>query len=205
MPEGFQSKREVRTVPFIRLIIAAFNRWMKFQNTNIRNGKMMSADKENLHSLSDDEVKRLKNEATNEVGQVLNQLEKDYPGITDGAAAMVGSGVGAAGSLAALSALGVPGLSAAGITSGLAAAGALVGGGMVAGIGVLAAPIAILGIGGYAIAKKRRSAKLAAALAQAIGKLYNVQNRLMANAEYFKEEIAGIKATIDLLTLKKPA
>ena len=165
----------------------------------------MRADKENLHSLSDDEVKRLKNESTNEVGQVLNQLEKDNPGITEGATAILGAGSGAAGSLAALSALGVPGLSAAGITSGLAAAGALVGGGMVAGMGVLAAPITILGIGGYAIAKKRRSAKLAAALAQAIGKLYNVQNRLMANAEYFKEEIAGIKATIDLLTKKKPA
>ena len=40
---------------------------------------------------------------------------------------------------------GLFGLSAAGITSGLAAAGALVGGGMVAGIAVLAAPAVILG------------------------------------------------------------
>lgn len=165
----------------------------------------MSTDKENLGGMSDDDLQRVKKEATNEVSQVLNRLEKDYPGITEGAAALVGSGVGAAGSLAALSALGVPGLSAAGITSGLAAAGSLVGGGMLAGIGVLAVPIAVLGIGGYAIAKKRKNAKLAAALAQAIGKLYDVQNRLMANAEYFKEEIAGIKATIDLLMKKKPA
>lgn len=165
----------------------------------------MAADKEDLHGLSNEKLQRLKKEATEQVGQVLAQLENDYPGITDGAAALVGSGVGAAGSLAALSALGVPGLSAVGISTGLAAAGSLVGGGMVAGIGVLAAPVAILGIGAYAFVKKRRSAKLAAALAQAIGKLYDIQSRLIANAEYFKEEIAGIKATIDLLTKKKPA
>ena len=50
------------------------------------------------------------------------------------------------GSFAALYGLGsVVGLSAAGITSGLAAAGSIVGGGMVAGVFVLAAPVAVLG------------------------------------------------------------
>jgi hypothetical protein len=99
----------------------------------------------------------------------------------------------------------VVGLSASGITSELAAAGALVGGGMVAGIGVLAAPVAILGVAGYAIAKKRKSAKVAAALGQAISKLYDIQSHLITNAEYFKEEIAGIKVAIDMLTKKKVA
>jgi hypothetical protein len=75
---------------------------------------------------------------------------------------------------------------------------------MVAGIGVLAAPVALLAVGGYAIAKKRKNAKLAQALGEAIGKLYAIQDRLMKNAEYFKEEIAGIKAAIDLLNRKKP-
>ena len=83
----------------------------------------------------------------------------------------------------------------------LATAGSIVGGGMVAGIGVLAAPAAVLGIGGYAIVK-HKNAKLTAALSQAIQKLYEVQERLMSNAEYFKAEIAGIKATIDMLTKK---
>jgi hypothetical protein len=76
---------------------------------------------------------------------------------------------------------------------------------MVAGIAVLAAPVAVLGIGGYAIVKhKKKNAKLTAALSQAIQKLYEVQERLMSNAEYFKAEIAGIKATIDMLTKKAP-
>lgn len=162
-------------------------------------------NKDDFSKLSNEDVQRLKKEATAEVSDVLRQLENDYPGLTEGAAALVGSATGAAASLTALSTLGVSGLSAAGITSGLATAGAIVGGGMVAGIGVLAAPVAILGIGGYAIAKKYRNAKLAAALAQAIGKLYAVQTRLLENAEYFKEEIAGIKATIDLLMKKKQA
>ena len=45
----------------------------------------------------------------------------------------------------------VAGLSAAGITSGLAAAGSLVGGGMAAGVAVLAAPAVVLGGTGVAI------------------------------------------------------
>lgn len=150
------------------------------------------------------EIERIKNQATREVKMVLDELENDYPGITEGMATALASGVGAAGSLAALYGLGVTGLSAAGITSGLAAAGSLVGGGMVAGIGVLAAPIAVLGIGAYAVVKKRKNARLAASLGVAIKKLYEIQERLMQNAEYFKEEIAGIKAAIDLLAKKKP-
>lgn len=152
-----------------------------------------------------EELKQMGTKATQEVKDILDRLEKDYPGITEGMATALGTSVGAAGSLAALYALGTTGLSAAGITSGLATAGALVGGGMVAGIGVLAAPIAILGIGGYAIAKRRKNAKLAAALATAIQKLYEIQERLTKNAEYFKEEIAGIKTVIAVLMKKQPS
>lgn len=158
-----------------------------------------------MATLNNNEIERMKQEANNEVSKVLKQLENDYPGITEGLASALGAGVGAAGSLAALSTLGVSGLSAAGITSGLATAGGIIGGGMVAGIGVLAAPIAILGIGGYWLAKKKKNAKLTAALGTSISKLYDIQSRLIQNAEYFKEEIAGIKVTIDMLTKKKPA
>jgi len=154
--------------------------------------------------IDQEQIGFMKEQATSEVKEVLDKLENDYPGLTEGMATALGSGVGAAGSLAALYGLGVTGLSAAGITSGLAVAGSLVGGGMVAGIGVLAAPIALLGVGAYAIAKKWKNTRLAAALGTAIRKLYEIQERLMRNAEYFKEEIAGIKAAIDLLAKKKP-
>lgn len=156
-------------------------------------------------ALNDNEVKAMKDEAETEVKSVLNQLEKDYPGVTEGLATALGAGLGGAGSLAALSSLGYAGLSAAGITSGLATAGSIVGGGMVAGIGVLAAPVAVLGVVGYAIAKRHKNAKLAAALGQAISRLYDIQSRLIENAEYFKEEIAGIKAVIETLNRKKAA
>jgi hypothetical protein len=158
-----------------------------------------------MSSMDQADINRTKQEATQEVKRVLDQLENDYPGVTEGMATALGSTTGAAGSLAALYFLGSTGLSAVGITSGLATAGALVGGGMVAGIGVLAAPIALLGVGGYALMKKRKNAQLAAALGQAIKKLYDIQERLVRNAEFFKEEIAGVKAAIDMLTRKKPA
>lgn len=157
-----------------------------------------------MQNFDHEEIELIKIQATNEVKEVLDELENDYPGITEGMATAIGSGLGAAGSFAALYGLGsVTGLSAAGITSGLATAGSVVGGGMLAGIGVLAAPIVILGVGAYAISKKKKNAKLATALGGAIKKLYEIQERLLQNAEFFKEEIAGINAAIDLLTKKK--
>ncbi len=75
-------------------------------------------------------------------------------------AGAVGMGAGGAVSFAALFFGGVTGLSAAGITSGLAAAGALVGGGMTAGLAVLAAPVAILGAAGVGIASHAKNKKL---------------------------------------------
>ncbi|NCF08686.1 hypothetical protein DK872_25920 [Kosakonia sp. MH5] len=157
-----------------------------------------------MDATESEELEKIRQKAMNEVKGALQALENKFPGITEGVAALAGSGVGAAASFGALYTLGTTGVSAAGITSGLATAGSIVGGGMVAGIGVLAAPVAILGIGGYAVFKHRKNAKLTAALSQAIQKLYDVQERLMSNAEYFKAEIAGIKATIDMLSKKAP-
>ena len=74
--------------------------------------------------------------------------------------AALGAGAGGAASFAALWGLGTTGLSAAGITSALAAAGSLVGGGMVAGIAVLATPAVILATVGYAIFSRMREKKL---------------------------------------------
>ncbi|MCI9229774.1 MAG: hypothetical protein HFH96_01440 [Lachnospiraceae bacterium] len=73
----------------------------------------------------------------------------------------LGAGIGGIGSFAALYGLGsVVGLSAAGITSGLAAAGSLVGGGMVAGVFVLAAPVAVLAAGGVGLASHLKNKQL---------------------------------------------
>ncbi len=89
---------------------------------------------------------------------------KDSP-ISEVLASALGAGVGAGIGFAALYFGGsVVGLSAAGITSGLAAAGSLIGGGMVAGIAVLAAPAVILSGAGIATAtylkyKRLREAK----------------------------------------------
>ena len=73
----------------------------------------------------------------------------------------LGAGIGGVGSFAALYGLGsVVGLSAAGITSGLAAAGSIVGGGMVAGVFVLAAPVAVLAAGGVGLASHLKNKQL---------------------------------------------
>ena len=75
--------------------------------------------------------------------------------------AAIGAGIGGVGSFAALYGLGsVVGFSAAGITSGLAAAGSIVGGGMVAGVFVLAAPVAALAAGGVGLASHFKNKQL---------------------------------------------
>ena len=139
----------------------------------------------------------------NEIKSIMEQMENDAPGVSEGLGTLVGAAAGGAVSLAALSGLGVAGLSAAGITSGLATAGALIGGGMVAGIGVLAAPIALLGLGGYMAANKKKKAKQLSALNVAIEKLYAVQRRLMNNAAHYNEELTALNALVEALTAKK--
>ena len=84
---------------------------------------------------------------------------KDSP-IGEALAGAVGVGVGAGVGFAGLYLGGTVGLSASGITSGLAAAGSLIGGGMVAGIAVLAAPAVILGGTGVAAASHIKNKRL---------------------------------------------
>lgn len=90
----------------------------------------------------------------NEAGEAVKDKCRtiNSSAIPDVLAGALGAGIGGVASFAALYGLGVVGLSAAGITSGLAAAGAVVGGGMVAGVFVLAAPAVVLAAGGVGIA-----------------------------------------------------
>lgn len=83
--------------------------------------------------------------------------ESSIPEVLGGA---LGAGIGGVGSFAALYGLGTVGLSAAGITSALAAAGSVVGGGMVAGVFVLAAPVAVLAAGGVGVAAHLKNKQL---------------------------------------------
>ena len=150
------------------------------------------------------DLERIRKEARLEFNNALEELKADYPQVVEGAAAAVGSALGAGASFAALYFGGTVGLSAVGITTGLATAGSIVGGGMLAGVGVLAAPVAVTGIVAYALVKRRRNARLAAALRTVIQKLYRIQERLVANAEYFRDELAEIKAYIDQFQQKIP-
>ena len=98
----------------------------------------------------------------NEAAQAVNDSSRTIKesAIPEVLAGALGAGIGGVGSFAALYDLGVVGLSAAGITSGLAAAGAVVGGGMVAGVFVLAAPVAVLAAGGVGLASHLKSKQL---------------------------------------------
>ena len=93
--------------------------------------------------------------ATNDKSRTIR--ESAIPEVLSGG---LGAGIGGVGSFAALYGLGTVGLSAAGITSGLAAAGSIVGGGMVSGVFVLAAPAVILAAGGVGVAAHLKNKQL---------------------------------------------
>lgn len=109
----------------------------------------------------------------------------------------LGAGIGGIGSFAALYGLGsVVGLSAAGITSGLAAAGSIVGGGMVAGVFVLAAPVAVLAAGGVGLASHLKNKQLR----QEKERLYKeALAKHQAIIEALKDEAKADKERLDYL------
>lgn len=141
-----------------------------------------------------EQVQRVVDEAGEAVKNPSRTIKDS--GIPEVLSGVAGAGIGAAASFGALYALGVSGLSAAGITSGLAAAGTLVGGGMVAGIGVLAAPIAGLAVGGYAIAANQKKKRLAQAKEELLKEA--IKNRDAILQELQKEN-AENKARADYL------
>lgn len=99
----------------------------------------------------------------NEAAAAVNDKSRTIreSAISEVLAGALGAGIGGVGSFAALYGFGsVIGLSAAGITSGLAAAGSFVGGGMAAGVFVLAAPVAALAAGGVGLASYLKNKQL---------------------------------------------
>ncbi len=89
---------------------------------------------------------------------------------------------------------------------GIGYAGGILAGGMAAGVGVLgvlAAPLALVGWGGYALAKKRKKARMLSALNVAIEKLYAIQERLKDNAEHFREELGALTSLVEKLKTKR--
>ena len=104
-------------------------------------------------------VESVLNEVDEAIKDKLRNIKKSA--IPEALSGAVGVGIGAGAGFAALYLGGsVVGLSAAGITSGLAAAGALIGGGMVAGIAVLAAPAVLLGAVGVGVTSHFKNKKL---------------------------------------------
>ena len=134
----------------------------------------------------------------NEAAAALNDKkrtikESAIPEVLSGA---LGAGIGGIGSFAALYGLGTVGLSAAGITSGLAAAGSIVGGGMVAGVFVLAAPAVVLAAGGVGVASHLKNRQLK----QEKERLYQEALRQHeAIIKAFKEEVNADKERLDYL------
>lgn len=161
------------------------------------------AKKKNFKSL--DSLKSVEN-VINEANEALKDNKRTIAtsSIPEALAGAIGIGAGGAISFAALYYGGtVVGLSAAGITSGLAAAGSLVGGGMAAGVGVLAAPVVILGGIGYIVARNRKEKKLR----QEKERLYNIAlrkhqaiiNELKRTSQTAKERMEYLKGINILL------
>ena len=151
-------------------------------------------------------IEQIRSQASRELQQVMQELEKNHSGVASSVATAVGAGTGAATSLAALSTLGtVSGLSAGGVTAGLVAAGELLGGGMLVGAGVLATPIAALGALGYGLARNRQKKSRVAAIGIAIQKISDIRSPLLQHKEHFGEELARIKTVLESLASLKMA
>lgn len=136
----------------------------------------------------------------NEANDALNDKSRTIAdsAIPEALAGALGAGAGGAAGFAALYFGGsVVGLSAAGITSGLAAAGALVGGGMAAGIAVLAAPAVLLGGTAIGVASNIKNKKLAEEKQALYTKAIEKQNAIL---QLLKNKIGQSEERIEYLT-----
>ena len=133
---------------------------------------------------SPEKIQRMKDEAQESMKEVISELQQDAPKVVDAVAATVGSTLGGGALFTARHFGGSVDLSGAGK--------------VVVAVGV------VLGTIWYVITTKRRHAKEVAALNRAIEKLYAIQERLMENAEHYRELLAELKAWIDELERRIP-
>ncbi len=120
--------------------------------------------------------------------------------ITGGA---IGAGVGTGGGMAAIYFAGTLGFSGPGIVSGLAAIGAVVGGGMLAGIGIVVAAPLVLGGGGLVLVRHLRSRKFREArlrLRQHAQARHEFLERLIREKEELGESLEKYRFYLDRLT-----
>ena len=114
------------------------------------------------------------------------------------------AGAGGAISFGAIYFLGVAGLSGSGIMSGLSALGGIVGGGAAAGIFVAAAPVAILGVGGYAVLNHSKNKKLKKEkerlYQEALRKHDAIINQLNKEVNASKERVDYLNSLVILLS-----
>jgi len=141
-------------------------------------------------------------DVSGDLGKIMDKiLRSEVFGIGVAGTGLAVGGIAGVGMLGAMGS--VAGLGAAGITSGLATAGAIVGGGMVAGISVLAAPAIILGGGAYALANKVKQKKLIQEKEMLIQRIMLAHDGLMIrleqNNEASVERLNHLKLTLDML------
>ncbi|WP_314395138.1 hypothetical protein [uncultured Abiotrophia sp.] len=156
-------------------------------------------DKKNMKYQSQDALERVQ-AVIDEADKALNDKSRrieDSP-IKEAVAGAIGIGAGAGIGFAGLYLGGsVAGVSAAGITSGLAAAGSLIGGGMAAGIAVLAAPAVVLGGIGLGVASHMKYEKLKEAKNLIYKNAVAKQNAILKE---LRENLDADKERIELLT-----
>ena len=162
-------------------------------------------NKKDMKFQSQDSLNQVQN-VLNEANEALNDRSRTIKtsAIPEALVGALGVGSGGAIGFAALYLVGsVVGLSAAGITSGLAAAGAIIGGGMAAGIAVLAAPAVVVGGAGVGVASHIKNKKLREAkelcYKEAVKKQSAIINALKLESNTDKERLEYLNSLNTLL------
>lgn len=150
------------------------------------------------NELINEQLIQLQKEINADIYKIAQEVETTCPGYVSGLSTALGASIGGGISYAALSYAGITGLSASGVTSGLAALGS----GMVAGIGVLSLPVAAVGGMGYFAVKRVNKNKKEKFITEQIAKLLDLKIKaLETSKDFFREEISKIE--ILTLTFKK--
>jgi len=162
--------------------------------------------KREMHFKSIDSLKPIE-VVVNEASEALKDQSRIIinSAIPEVLGAALGAGVGGAISFTVLYAGGsVVGLSAAGISSGLAFAGGAIGGGMAAGVFVLAVPVAVLAVGGYAVFNSAKNKKLKQEkerlYQEVLRKHDSIQNQMKKESDASKERIDYLNSLVILLS-----